>query len=177
MLPMEHPHRDIVTARSRDVPRDFLQSLFACELMEPSRPLWIVSPWISDVVLLDNSARQFAALNSSWSPGPIRLIAVLTTLLDRGGSVRILVNDTEDNDEFAHTVRELLDRYPGACSFRRVTNLHTKGIVGERFTLDGSMNLTHSGVYRNEEHLIYRTDPADVHERRLTLSDEWGGAA
>lgn len=40
--------RDIA-ARGRHVPQDFLQSIFVCEMMAPSDPLWIVSPWISDV--------------------------------------------------------------------------------------------------------------------------------
>ncbi len=50
-------------AQSRAV-RDLFQSLFAAELINPSPKLWLFFAWISDVEILDNSARQFAALET-----------------------------------------------------------------------------------------------------------------
>ena len=35
------------------------------------------------------------------------------------------------------------------------------------------MNLTHNGVYVNEETLIYRTDPATVAARQVALMKWW----
>ena len=171
------PSRDIAASHSRDVPRDFLQSLFVCELLAPSQPLWIVSPWISDVELLDNSGRQFSALNPSWPAAPIRLSRIIETLLDRGGAVRIVVNRDPHNAEFESRISDLIERYAPSLSFRRHADLHEKGITGEHSALDGSMNLTFNGVYRNDEHLIYRTDPAKVHERRLGLDHAWESSA
>lgn len=163
-----------VAARGRHVPQDFLQSIFICEMLVPSNPLWIVSPWISDVELLDNSARQFSTLEPDWPVGPIRLLEIIAAMLERGGSVRILANEDPHNREFASRLQHLVERYPKQLELRHEGTLHAKGIIGERFAVEGSMNLTYSGVYRNDEHLTYRTDPRQVQERRLTLSRLWG---
>ena len=55
----------------------------------------------------------------------------------------------------------------------RAPALHEKGILTDRFTLDGSINLTYHGVHINEEHLIYRTDPQKVSEHQLVLEARW----
>jgi len=167
--------RDIATSHTRDVPREFLQSMFVCELLTPSRPLWIVSPWISDVALVENSARQFGAICPGWPATQVRLAHIIEALVDRGGEVAIVVNNDPHNDHFLQRLEILAEANPQALRWRRTPHLHTKGIVSERFCLDGSMNLTHTGVYRNDEHLIYRTDPQVVQERRLELQHFWEG--
>lgn len=169
----DYASRDIATSHTRDVPREFLQSLFAFELLGPSRPLWVVSPWISDVALIENSARQFTALCPGWPATQVRLFRIIEALLDRGGEVNVVVNNDQHNDVFLQRLDGLAEEYSEAARWRRTPFLHTKGIVSEHFCLEGSMNLTHSGVYRNEEHLIYRTDPQVVQERRLELQRFW----
>lgn len=167
-----YPERSLHTAGSALVPGDFLQSLFVAELMLPSSRLWISSPWISDVELVDNTGRQFSALSSSWPAGRIRLSAILRTLLERGGRVAIFTNESAHNDEFVARLQPMRQAFSGLTLVRAPT-LHEKGIVGDRFTLDGSMNLTYNGVYVNEEYLVFRTDPAIVAERRLMLENRW----
>ena len=168
---MDFPSRDLSSSKSLEVPGDFLQSIFVLELLAPSRPLWIVSPWISDVEVIDNRGGRFAALNPSWPNGPIRLLSVLEAVVDRGGSVMLIANDSRHNDDFERRVKELGRE---SVRFLRDEDVHSKGIVGNQFSLDGSMNLTFSGVNRNDEHLIYRTDPEDIAERRLELDQRWG---
>ena len=34
---------------------DLLQAIFAAEILRPSARMWIVSPWISDIPVLDNT--------------------------------------------------------------------------------------------------------------------------
>lgn len=170
----EYPSRDVSTAHAQDIPRDLLQSIVIGELVSPSRPLWVVSPWISDVELVDNTARQFNALAPAWPAARIRLHHVIETLLERGGTVFVVTNEEAHNDTITRILEPIGLEYPESLRLRRAADLHTKGIVGEQFVLDGSMNLTYSGVYRNEEHITYRTDPAVVHERRLELDRWWG---
>ena len=165
------PSRDIASQRSRDVPRDVLQSLCILELLEPSRPLWILSPWISNVALIDNRGGRFAAVEPEWTNADIRLLTVLCALSARGGEINIVTNDAQHNDEFGRRVEELDDN---SIRFIRDKYLHAKGIVSEHFVVSGSMNLTHSGVFRNDEHLFYETDPARVHEWRIDLDQRWG---
>jgi hypothetical protein len=170
----DFPQRDVHTPGTTLVPGDLLQSIVVAELLRPSRPLWIVSPWISDVALVDNSARQFGAISPEWPAAPVRLTTVLTTLLERSGSVVIAVNFSPHNDELLRRLQPLQEEHGAALRVLRGATLHEKGIVGEHFVLDGSMNLTYNGVHVNDEHLLYRTDPAQVAERRLSLERHWG---
>ena len=47
------------------------------ELLLPSRDLWLVSAWISDVPVVDNSGGQFATVAPEWPRSRIRLVPVL----------------------------------------------------------------------------------------------------
>ncbi len=167
----DYPRRDLASQRSRDVPRDMLQSLFAAELLAPSRPLWILSPWISDVELINNRGGRFAAIEPSWPNTTIRLLSILMAITGRGGEVVIISNRASHNDEFERRVHDLADP---ALRFLRDELVHTKGIVSERFMVSGSMNLTYGGVFRNEEHVLYETDPARIYEWRVELQQRWG---
>lgn len=170
---MQYPERDIHAAGSPYVPADLLQALFVAEAIRPSRRLWISSPWISDVEVIDNTARQFGTLEPDWPAARVRLSAVLASLLARGAEVVVVVNEDQHNDDFLARMEPLRERHPGQVRIIRSANLHEKGILGDHFTLNGSMNLTHSGVAINEELLIYRCNPERVAERRLALEDRW----
>jgi hypothetical protein len=169
-----YPVRDIASHhRSRDVPAELLQSIFAAELIDPGGVLWIVSPWISDIELINNEGGRFSAINPDWPNAPIRLVEVLSTLVTRGGAVTIVTTDDPHNDELERKLdAEGLD----AIRLLRRPALHMKGIIGRGFALEGSMNLTYNGVHRNEERLIYRTDPAKVSEIRIEFEQRWGAA-
>ena len=58
--------------RSSTEAASLLASLFAAELICPSECLWLVSPWISDIQILDNQASGFDPL-SRWGPRQVRL--------------------------------------------------------------------------------------------------------
>ncbi len=153
------------------MPAELLQSVFAAELIEPSDPLWIVSPWITDLEVIDNEGGRFSALSPDWPNARIRLVSVLSTLVNRGGSVTIVTTDDTHNDDLEQKLdAEGLDE----LRLIRRSALHMKGIVGRGFALEGSMNLTYNGVHRNEERLIYRTDPAKVSEIRIEFEQRWG---
>lgn len=169
----EYPDRDIATRGSALVPQEFLQSLFVAELIWPSKRLWISSPWISDVELIDNTARQFSSLNPDWPAIRIRFSAVLTALLERGVEIVLITNLSRHNEEFLARIQPLELLHGNRLRVIQTANIHEKGILGDTFTLSGSMNLTYSGVYINEEYLIYRCNPAQVAERRVTLEDRW----
>jgi phosphatidylserine/phosphatidylglycerophosphate/cardiolipin synthase-like enzyme len=168
-----YPERDIHAAGSPYVPVDLLQSLFVAEVIRPSRRLWISSPWISDIEVIDNTARQFGTLEPDWPAARVRLSAVLGSLLARGTDLVIVVNEDSHNEDFISRMESLAEVYPGQVHLIRSANLHEKGILGDDFTLNGSMNLTNNGVAINEELLIYRSNPERVAERRLALEDRW----
>ena len=74
--------------RSSTEAASLLANLFAAELVSPSECIWLVSPWISDIQILDNEASAFDPLNR-WGPRVVRLSEVLATLAAYGSSVVI----------------------------------------------------------------------------------------
>ena len=90
--------RDFTTPWQSQAVQDVLQSLLLAELVHPSTELWLLSAWITDVEVVDNSARAFAGVRPDWSKGRIRLSSVLEALVGRGGRVAVVLREVEHND-------------------------------------------------------------------------------
>ena len=159
-------------AQSRAV-RDLFQSLFVAELINPSPKLWLFFAWISDVEILDNSARQFAALEPDWPATPIRLSQMLRALLSRGVQIRLIIREHGHNEYFIASLESLKASYGGLVKWTIEKSFHAKGVLGADYFLSGSMNLTLSGISVNGEHLVLRTDPAAVAEQTIELESRW----
>ena len=170
---MAFPTRDLHgPAQVRSV-RDLFQTLFAAELLSPSRKLWLFFAWISDVEILDNSARRFAAIEPDWPAAPIRLSQVLGALLARGTLVRLVIREHGHNEFFIARLRTLKERFGEQLKWTVEKDFHAKGLLGDDYFLSGSMNLTFSGISVNGEHLVLRTDPAAVAEQAEQLDLQW----
>jgi hypothetical protein len=153
--------------------RDLLQSLFVLEAVRPSKPLWLLSAWVTDPPVLDNGARQFAAVDPEWDSRPITLSGVLRTILEHGGQIHIVTRPDEMNMPFVGRMRNMQRHHGRRLSILLEETFHDKGLVGEDFELAGSMNFTRAGLLTNIEHLIFRTDPRVIAERRLELNERW----
>lgn len=156
--------------------RDLLQTLFVCELLRPSSPLWFYFAWVSDIDIIDNTARQFASLFPDWPAAPIRLSTVLDAILSRGGTINVMLRDVPHNESFIRRLELLRTRHGGAINWLANTAFHEKGMAGVDYVLEGSMNLTFSGMNVNNERLTLRCDPATVAERHITLRELWDNA-
>ena len=74
---------------SQNLIRELLQLMLLGELMAPGgQRIWFVSPWISNVAILDNRAGGFNAVNPEWGAREIRLVEVAVELIVRGCSRR-----------------------------------------------------------------------------------------
>ncbi len=172
---MLYPSRDLHgPAQSRAV-RDLLQSLFVAELIHPSPKLWLFFAWISDVEIIDNSGREFAALEPDWPAAPIRLSQVLRAMLARGVAIRLVIRADGHNDYFISRLQTLKAHYGGQIKWTVEESFHAKGLLGVDYFLSGSMNLTLNGISINGEHLVLRTDPATVAEQSIELETRWEG--
>jgi len=172
---INYPVRDLHgPAQARGV-RDIFQSLFAAELISPSPKLWLFFAWISDVEILDNSARRFASLEPDWPAAPIRLSQVLGALLARGSQVRLLIREHGHNEYFVSRLFALKERYGDLVKWHVEKDFHAKGLLGVDYFLSGSMNLTLSGISVNGEHLVLRTDSAAIAEQAEQLELQWEG--
>lgn len=161
---------------SREELADALQSLFVTELLVPSTPLWIITPWISDVVVIDNRSGRFAGLLPDMPKRPIRLAEVLTSQLQRGGSVVVASRPDDHNRSF---IEHLMARTSNAGTTDRLVcrtagELHEKGILTRDMLLSGSMNLTFNGLRRLEESILLTDDPDAVARARHAYEDRWG---
>lgn len=162
-------------ADARNSARELLQLIFASELLMPSRCLWIVSPWLRDIPVLDNSTGSFIFLCPDFPRTEIRLSRVLRELVDRGTTLVIATRADAGN-------RQVIDGLQSPDGSNRVifherSELHAKGIVGDRYSLIGSMNLTYNGLERLTEMLVFQTERGSVEQLRLAFRREYGGTA
>lgn len=157
---------------------DLLAGLFSAELCLPSRCLWLVSPWISDVELLDNSAGTFGAL-ARFGKRPVRLAELLVALASAGTHIVVATTADDHNTYFLERLRLLADDlrvgHLVSTSIDVSNNLHTKALAGDDFALAGSMNITFNGIQVREELIDLRTDDAYVAEARMDAFDRFGG--
>ena len=172
---MLYPSRDLHGPTQSRAVRDLFQSLLIAELIYPSPKLWLFFAWISDVEIIDNSAREFAALEPDWPAAPIRLSQVLRALLARGVAIRLVIRADGHNDYFIARLQTLKARYGDQIKWTVEKSFHAKGLLGADYFLSGSMNLTLNGISINGEHLVLRTDPAAVAEQSIELESRWEG--
>ena len=162
---MNNATRQIMAAQGQsNVPGELIQSMLATELLQPSPELWIVSPWITNINVIDNYGRRFGYLDSRWEQGPVTLARYLNTFVERDRKFIAVMNEDPHNDTFIRALDALgLTEHPNV-KLIRTPPIHAKGIVSHHFSLTGSMNFTYSGVNLNEERIVYTTDQAQVHE-------------
>ncbi|MET3527172.1 phospholipase D-like domain-containing protein DpdK [Phenylobacterium koreense] len=159
-------------ATSQNLVRELLQMMMLGELTSPGgQRAWLVSPWISNVVLFDNRAGGFSAVNPEWGAREVRLIEVALYLMARGTRLGVATNFDEHNDVFLGALKVgaeeagLSDR----LQIVRRQHLHVKGILLKRGLLTGSMNLTYRGLELNDETVVYDTATQTIAEARLNF--------
>jgi hypothetical protein len=153
--------------------RELLQGIFAAELLCPSRQLWVVSPWLSDIELLDNRSGAFASLDPQWGSRQIRLVEMLGRLLELGTQVIIATRPDSHNESFLRKLEDISSAAGNRSrlSVHRLPTLHTKGILGDDFYISGSMNITFNGVEVLEEGLLFTTEAESVANARIAFLD------
>ena len=161
--------------RGRSGLKEALQTIFTAELLYPSRELWLVSPWISNIGVIDDTAGRFRQLNETGHRS-INLVDVLTRVAFDGSRVHVVTRP----DESAPFVTALRSSYvtpegssTGSIRVVERDTLHAKGLAGDDYCIWGSMNLTWSGTSRWEE-LIEVTDSTRAEEIRDEFRQEYG---
>jgi hypothetical protein len=109
-----------------------------------SDPLWVISPWITDFELIDNRLQRFSALRPGTDlPAWIRFGSALRMVAERR-EVRIITSSNPDSQRFLNQLRSM--DVPGiVCRYADDVE-HRKCVVCGEFLVDGSMNITFSGV-------------------------------
>lgn len=155
---------------SQHAVREVLTMVFAQELLAPSHEVIIVAPWISNIVIFDSQLGQYSTLNPEWAKREIRLIEVLVAIAANGTTLHIHTRPDHHNKIFKRRIQEALSD-AGLLDQLRWTDsnslLHTKGVWTDRMLIDGSMNLTESGVALNEEAVTISFDPEQIAAARV----------
>jgi phosphatidylserine/phosphatidylglycerophosphate/cardiolipin synthase-like enzyme len=157
---------------SQNLIRELLQLMLLGELMAPGgERIWFVSPWISNVAILDNRAAGFSAVNPGWGAREIRLVEVAVELMARGCPLGVATSLDEHNAAFLNALVEGTEEEGLAekLTIVRRENLHTKGILLRRGLLTGSMNITYRGLELNDEAVIYDTDAQSLAQARISF--------
>ena len=148
-----------------------LSSVLASELLWPSKELWLISPWIGDIPILDNSTGAYATVVPEWERATVRLSQVLIHLARQGTQVVIALRaDDSNNAPFQAALRDADD---GRIRIWSEKHLHEKGMLGDGFYLKGSFNFTWSGVQINEEMVSFVTDPGQIAAARIHFAERW----
>lgn len=148
---------------------ELLQSMFVAEMLMSEGDLWIVSPWISNVALIDNRSGNFDSLNPEWGRRVVRLVDVLLALMSRGTTVNVVTRSDETNGAFIGRMQDMAQQLAleDYVSITMREKLHTKGVLLSNSLLMGSMNLTYYGMQINDEWVEFSVDPEDLASTRL----------
>ena len=174
-LPTRHIYKS--SWRCQDEVKELLQAIFVGEMLAPSRCLWLVSPWVSDIPIIDNRAGAFDALDSSWGPRVLRLGEVMAQSLRIGTTVVVGTRPVSHNRPFLTQLSAAAAEFgvTSALLINEAEDLHEKGLLGDDFYLSGSMNLTYGGVELLEESVKFDTAEDVVAQARLVYHERWGG--
>jgi hypothetical protein len=149
--------------------KELLQSMFIAEMLLVGGETWIVSPWISNVVLIDNRSGNFDTLNPEWGRKEIRLVEVLGALMSRGRHVTIVTRDLPTNEGVITGMTDFVVQNGMENQLATILRdeLHTKGILLSNCSLMGSMNITFNGIEMNDEWIQFSSDSEDIASTRL----------
>ena len=145
--------RDIWSSGGGVRSTELLASCMATLLMQrPSRPTYFASPFITDFVLFDNRFRGFAALFPEFADHAEIRFSQFLAQLSATCDVRLMTTAMKQSAEF---LENQFITNSGVQVKLTPEVSHEKGILAQTFYLEGSMNLTHKGVYINGEKITY----------------------
>jgi len=152
---------------------DVVTSALVSELIRPSKELWLVSGWVSDITVIDNSQGDYDDLlegrTAAWS-----LSETLALLSRRGVALRVALRDEPHNKTFyTRLQRQLRDR---DFTIHLNPDLHEKLMCGSNWLITGSMNFTLNGMERNEENVVFQVDDVAVAQQLVELHQRWDGS-
>lgn len=153
---------------------EIVEAAFSAELVDPGPQFWVVSPWLSDVAVLDNTTGGYTTLCPDFARSRVPLSYVLAEFVLRGTQVYV-VTRPEEGGAVIRAVAAIAGE-PATARLHHVTrpDLHVKVILGKAMALRGSMNLTYSGTELLDELESFTTDAREVAEIRVELASNYG---
>jgi hypothetical protein len=153
---------------------DGLTTVLAAELLDPSPEVWVVSPWISDVPVLDNTDGGFDVLVGDGQQGAVLLSTVLARMAQSGTHLHVAVRPDDHNAPFVERLTRAVDEH--RLTVHHAADVHEKTMCGSTWIVGGSMNFTWRGISVNDEVVVIEIDPQLAAQARLELQHRWAPA-
>jgi len=152
--------------------RDVLAMVLAEELLLPSKTVYLAAPWVTDIVIFDNTTGSYVGLNPEWSRREIRLLDVLVAIVANNTRLDIRVRPDPHNRPFGKRLSSALADIglQDSCVWSEIPDFHTKGLLTDRVWIGGSMNFTERGIGLNAESLTIDFNPQKVASIHLEFS-------
>ncbi len=151
---------------------DLLQNVLAAALLARPEHVYLVSAWVSDVTVLDNTAGRFSSLVPDLPETEIRLSEVLGELAKSGTEVHVLCWDSDHNYTFRDRLATRYSDLPLQMRMRK--HQHNKMLVLEGLAaVTGSMNFTWYGLNLNGEDVVLDLRPDVVAQRLASARQAW----
>jgi hypothetical protein len=130
--------------------------------------IYILSPWISDFPVLDNTSGNFDAINPSWGHRYIQFFELLQNCVEAGATLKLAIRE---NREKIRQLEQNLKNYSSRFIVVELKELHEKGLLTENALIRGSMNFTYFGATINFEGITYTTNSTQIAEKKNTYDD------
>jgi hypothetical protein len=161
------PSRMIRSHRDSQMLKDSLSSFLSLEMVKPSKEIYIISPWIGNSPIFDNTYNQFKDMFPFVESNTIYLSDVLLTLSWFGSKVRLICNP-----DHKHT-GDFIQLLGNKVEYRLLEDNHEKGLFTENFYLHGSMNFTYFGININGECIRITTTTSEVNSAFISARSRW----
>ena len=149
---------------------EILSTALVSELLDPSAHLWLVSPWVSDIIVVDNRDEHLEAVLGQDYVRTLYLTEVLAILASGGSTLHVAVRPDDHNNAFLSRLERTLSH---PFDLHRGEDLHEKTICGGEWLITGSMNFTWRGLEVNDEAVMYSVDSELAAQTRLDLEHRW----
>jgi hypothetical protein len=154
-----------------------LESLFVAESLFGSPEIWIVSPWISDVPIIDNRGGRYAHLTTLGNKR-ILLSEILVFLSSKFGTrVTVVISDSNSSIEFRTNIPRAFAEQKKSKLLNLVIEsqyeLHEKSITTKDWQVGGSMNFTKQGIEVRDEVVTIDSTSESVAEAIIDLRNRF----
>ncbi len=149
-----------------------LSAALLSELTFPGDSLWVVSSWITDVEVLDNTQGVFDTVLGDNPPPTCRLSQILALIAAAGARLHVVTRPGTHNEIFLRRLRAAVTD-GGRLHIVLDPTVHEKTICGREWLFSGSMNFTVSGLGSNEESVTYRVSGSEAAQAQLDFTERW----
>ncbi len=141
--------KTFIVESDRTVLKDYLRNIFLLELNKPSKNFIIISAYLTDFELIDNTRMNYQILPDDKI---YKLFEILNLIGKKRGQLNIYIMKDDNNNKPA------LDYFTNNqhVVIHEVQALHIKAIYATDYELFGSFNLTSNGINRNIECGIFK---------------------